>query len=88
MFDEDVVHCSRLLSCEAMQLWQKITLVVCCLRGSRRRGRSVRSLGTLTKLSDAELRLCIRLIVDLGGEVQLVSQKGKENSEPRFVLHN
>ena len=72
-FDEDM-----------KSLWARLAKIASILRC--RRGATILYLTDATGLSPATVRSCIRMLIDLGGEVELESD-GYLNADV-FVLHN
>ena len=65
-------------------LWASLANIASILRS--RRGATIIHLTDATGLSSARVRACIRMLIDLGGEVELGSD-GYLNADV-FVLHN
>ena len=72
-FDEDM-----------KSLWSRLAKIASILRC--RRGATILYLTDATGLSPATVRSCIRMLIDLGGEVELGSD-GYLNADV-FILHN
>lgn len=69
---------------KTVRLWTNITHVCSIIR--KRPGASMLQLEARTKIPKNELRRCMRVILNLGGEVEFIT--GQEFEEGFFFLHN
>lgn len=85
----------RLFSCEdaadlhglddkAQEMWATLVTLVKILR--KRPGKSLAELRESTGLLESQLQFNIRTLIDIGGEIELVTDG--ELKEGRFFLHN
>jgi hypothetical protein len=70
---------------QANQLWEHLILLILIIR--RRPGASIKELSATMSLSPRQIRNCLKLVINLGGEVELICGVGQRANEGRFLLH-
>ena len=68
------------------ELWENLLFVAILMR--RNNGASTADIMKETGLPGEEIRRCIRILIDLGGEVQVIINDRQNANDGRFVLHN
>ena len=88
LFSMATEYCSEFPEQEvsARELWEHLLFVAVLMR--RDNGASVADLMKKTGLAGEEIRRCIRILIDLGGEVQVIVRDRQNSNDFRFILHN
>ena len=88
LFSMATEHCSEFSEHDVStrELWEHLLFVAVLMR--RNNGASIADLMKTTGLPGEEIRRCIRIIIDLGGEVQVIINDRQNANDGRFILHN
>jgi hypothetical protein len=74
------------MGAEIADVYDKLAQIVAIMR--RWPGASLKELVRKTGIPRAEVRLCIQIIITLGGELEVTCNEWETGVEGRFYLHN
>ena len=74
------------LDVNVRELWENLLFIVVLMR--QKNGATIADLIERTGLPGEEVRRCIRIVIDLGGEVQVICRDVQYANEGTFLLHN